>query len=72
MNNYKNYLNGNDFSGELLEEVKRFDGELIQTLINTNRKCLLAEFTPLLLSATHKEELDRLVASVVSGEEIVF
>ncbi|XP_054278876.1 conserved oligomeric Golgi complex subunit 7 [Macrosteles quadrilineatus] len=58
-------------SGELIGEVKRFDAELIQTLINTNRKSTLSEFSTLLLSANQKSELDRLVSSVLSGEESV-
>uniref|UniRef100_A0A1B6JSV6 Conserved oligomeric Golgi complex subunit 7 n=2 Tax=Homalodisca liturata TaxID=320908 RepID=A0A1B6JSV6_9HEMI len=56
-------------SGELLGEIKRFDAELIQSLLSTNRKSSLAEFAPLLLSTSHKSELDQLIASVLSGEQ---
>lgn len=59
-------------AGELLGEVKRFDSELMQSLLDAYRKpkvSTIAEFAPLLLTAAKKEELDRLIADVQSGSE---
>lgn len=59
-------------AGELLGEIKRFDHELIQNLLDAYRKpkvSTIMEFSPLLLTAAKKEELDRLIAGVQSGSE---
>lgn len=60
------------YVGELLGEVRRFDHELIQNLLDAYRKpkvSTITEFSPLLLTAVKKEELDRLLAGVQSGKE---